>query len=299
MRRYLILRHFPLLVLGCGGGESIALRHHRRGRRAHSRLGDGRRGALRDPRRLLLSRRGSATTSWSFASPGATARPGGWRSGSSPGARRCSSAASPWSDGVAFPLSLEDESDTGGGGQRSAARHPRRRYPSEWTSRAALLSRSRSGDALLVRPKVRGLPDLRVVVTPGTEVRTQDGDPRLAREHRFRRHPPDRRERRGRVRDRHARGGSARASPAARPTTMGGLRVATPRERPTSTPPAQPAPVAASRSSERRHAREEPRSGRRHGTGAAARERGSGSGPRTAGGAGKGARELRVELARL
>jgi hypothetical protein len=43
-----------------------------------------------------------------------------------------------------------------------------------WTS---LLSRSRSGDALLVRPHGSRLPDLRVVVTPGTEIRTEDGDP--------------------------------------------------------------------------------------------------------------------------
>jgi hypothetical protein len=43
-----------------------------------------------------------------------------------------------------------------------------------WTS---LLSRSRSGDALLVRPHGSRLPDLRVVVTPATEIRTEDGDP--------------------------------------------------------------------------------------------------------------------------
>jgi hypothetical protein len=43
-----------------------------------------------------------------------------------------------------------------------------------WTT---LLSRSRSGDALLVRPDASRIPDLRVVVTPGTEVRTEDGDP--------------------------------------------------------------------------------------------------------------------------
>ncbi|MBA2671795.1 MAG: hypothetical protein H0U67_15620 [Gemmatimonadetes bacterium] len=43
-----------------------------------------------------------------------------------------------------------------------------------WTT---LLSRSRSGDALLVRPDGDRLPDLRVVTTPGTEIRTEDGDP--------------------------------------------------------------------------------------------------------------------------
>ncbi|CAN5674176.1 hypothetical protein BH23GEM8_BH23GEM8_22950 [soil metagenome] len=43
-----------------------------------------------------------------------------------------------------------------------------------WTT---LLSRTRSGDALLVRPDGARLPDLRVVITPGTEIRTEDGDP--------------------------------------------------------------------------------------------------------------------------
>jgi hypothetical protein len=43
-----------------------------------------------------------------------------------------------------------------------------------WT---ILLSRSRSGDALLVRPDGSRLPDLRVVITPGTQIRTEDGDP--------------------------------------------------------------------------------------------------------------------------
>lgn len=44
---------------------------------------------------------------------------------------------------------------------------------------------SRSGDALILRPVDEGTPDLKVVVTPGTQVRTPDGDPAAADELEF------------------------------------------------------------------------------------------------------------------
>lgn len=79
-------------------------------------------------------------------------------------------------DGIAFPLAVEGDGavrlEVNGVRLGSAAA-----YPADVDLRGTLLSRSRSGDALLVRPADAGLPDLRVVVTPGTEVRTEDGDP--------------------------------------------------------------------------------------------------------------------------
>jgi hypothetical protein len=49
--------------------------------------------------------------------------------------------------------------------------------PAEVAADGLVLAASGSGDALLVRPLDRGLPDLRVVATPATDVRTADGDP--------------------------------------------------------------------------------------------------------------------------
>lgn len=49
--------------------------------------------------------------------------------------------------------------------------------PAELDERGLVLAIGRSGDALLVRPLNDGLPDLRVVVTPATEVVSPDGDP--------------------------------------------------------------------------------------------------------------------------
>lgn len=49
--------------------------------------------------------------------------------------------------------------------------------PEEIETNGAVLSVARSGDALLFRPADEALPDLRVVVTPGTETVTPDGDP--------------------------------------------------------------------------------------------------------------------------
>src|SRR5690606_33995953 len=49
--------------------------------------------------------------------------------------------------------------------------------PGEVDGRATLLAISGAGDALIVRPLDDALPDLRVVVTPGTLARSVDGDP--------------------------------------------------------------------------------------------------------------------------
>jgi hypothetical protein len=79
-------------------------------------------------------------------------------------------------DGLAFPRALE-----GGRAHRVEINGVRfataAALPDRVDEPTTLLSRSRSGDALLVRPGGDRLPDLRVVVTPGTEIRTPDGDP--------------------------------------------------------------------------------------------------------------------------
>lgn len=49
--------------------------------------------------------------------------------------------------------------------------------PRELDERGVVLAAGRSGDALLVRPLDESLPDLRVVVTPATEVVSPDGEP--------------------------------------------------------------------------------------------------------------------------
>lgn len=49
--------------------------------------------------------------------------------------------------------------------------------PREMETEGVVLAAGRSGDALLVRPLGRGLPDLRVVVTPGTGIVSPDGEP--------------------------------------------------------------------------------------------------------------------------
>jgi hypothetical protein len=148
-------------------------------------------------------------------------------------------------DGMAFPLSLEGESElvVEVNGVRLGTPGT---IPERVDVRAALLSRSRSGDALLVRPEGTRLPDLRVVVTPGTEVRTQDGDPVSLERTDF----GDTLRIVG-----SGEGGFVIATlvevPRARARSSanddGGPE---PRERPTSRPRAQPAPVAASRSSD-------------------------------------------------
>lgn len=51
------------------------------------------------------------------------------------------------------------------------------RLPAEVEVDAVVLAASGSGDALLVRPLDGDLPDLRIVGTPATNVRTRDGDP--------------------------------------------------------------------------------------------------------------------------
>lgn len=79
-------------------------------------------------------------------------------------------------DGLAFPSGVEAEARVRVtiNGLRFGTSDA---VPENVDVRAALLSRSRSGDALLVRPDGDRLPDLRVVVTPGTTIRTEDGDP--------------------------------------------------------------------------------------------------------------------------
>lgn len=49
--------------------------------------------------------------------------------------------------------------------------------PRELDERGVVLATGRSGDALLVRPLDESLPDLRVVMTPATEVVSPDGEP--------------------------------------------------------------------------------------------------------------------------
>jgi hypothetical protein len=53
----------------------------------------------------------------------------------------------------------------------------RARVPRSVDERVAVLAASRDSDALLVRSRDERAPDLRVVLTPGTLVRTEDGDP--------------------------------------------------------------------------------------------------------------------------
>jgi hypothetical protein len=79
-------------------------------------------------------------------------------------------------DGVAFPGRL----DAGAAGRvsvnglwmgGSAA------LPESLTATGAVLALSDEADALLLRPADGELPDLRVVITPGTVATTEDGDP--------------------------------------------------------------------------------------------------------------------------
>ncbi|CAN5777428.1 hypothetical protein BH23GEM6_BH23GEM6_26310 [soil metagenome] len=78
-------------------------------------------------------------------------------------------------DGVAFPASVE-------GAQAAAVVVNGVRIgnsaglPNRVDVQGILLSRSRTGDALLIRPDGDQLPDLRVVVTPATEVRRSGGE---------------------------------------------------------------------------------------------------------------------------
>lgn len=77
--------------------------------------------------------------------------------------------------GLAFPasVSLSGAETVWVNGLRYAARPLPARIEAEGT----VLTVSREGDALLVRPADASLPDLRVVVGPLTETRTADGDP--------------------------------------------------------------------------------------------------------------------------
>jgi hypothetical protein len=79
-------------------------------------------------------------------------------------------------EGRAFPsaIGLEDDRVLTVNGLRMA---PAGRLPPTIETDATLLALSRDGEALLVRPAEDRLPDLRVVIGPGTAVRTEDGDP--------------------------------------------------------------------------------------------------------------------------
>lgn len=54
--------------------------------------------------------------------------------------------------------------------------------PAQLDAEGTVLAVTRDGDALLLRPADEALPDLRVVITPGTLVRTVEGEPREAEE---------------------------------------------------------------------------------------------------------------------
>jgi hypothetical protein len=52
-----------------------------------------------------------------------------------------------------------------------------RQLPRDLDAHVQVLAASRDGEAMIVRPLAGELPDLRIVVTPGTVMQTEDGDP--------------------------------------------------------------------------------------------------------------------------
>lgn len=80
-------------------------------------------------------------------------------------------------DGVAHPSAVEGGGVLTVNGLRMGAAD---RLPASVDAAATVLAVSDEGDALIVRPGDEALPDLRVVVTPGTRVATADGDPASA-----------------------------------------------------------------------------------------------------------------------
>ena len=80
-----------------------------------------------------------------------------------------------FSDGLAFPAAVEDpDTPVEVNGLRIGRADA---IPGELNVPARVLAVSDDGDALIIRPSDEGLPDLSVVLTPGTVVQTVDGDP--------------------------------------------------------------------------------------------------------------------------
>lgn len=77
-------------------------------------------------------------------------------------------------DGVAYPSRVEGAERVVVNGIRMGDAGA---LPATVDERGVVIAASRAGDALLVRPLTGTLPDLRVVVTPATEVVSPDGDP--------------------------------------------------------------------------------------------------------------------------
>jgi hypothetical protein len=87
-------------------------------------------------------------------------------------------------DGVAFPAAVEREGEgtlTVNGMRMSGEAA----IPARVDVLGTVLAASREGDAMILRPVDPAMPDLRVVVTPGTSERTPDGDPADAEELEF------------------------------------------------------------------------------------------------------------------
>lgn len=79
-------------------------------------------------------------------------------------------------DELAFPTSI----DMDGGRTLSVNGLRMGGLPAEVDARGSVLAASRNGENLIVRSEDEGLPDLRVVVGPGTAVRSEDGEPASA-----------------------------------------------------------------------------------------------------------------------
>ena len=76
-------------------------------------------------------------------------------------------------DGRAYPTRLGGEGAATVNGLRMAADAT---LPDRISAEVVVLAASRRGDAMIVRPTDRALPDLRVVVTPGTAIDPGIGD---------------------------------------------------------------------------------------------------------------------------
>ena len=79
-------------------------------------------------------------------------------------------------DGTAFATTLAEGGPATVNGLRMA---PPDALPRTLAIEGEVLAVSRRGDALIVRPRDETLPDLRVVVTPGTELRNAEGEREL------------------------------------------------------------------------------------------------------------------------
>lgn len=77
-------------------------------------------------------------------------------------------------DGIAFASTVEGEGSATVNALRMA---PEGALPRTLSAAVSVLAVSPEGDALMVRPDDGQLPDLRVVVTPGTSIETAAGDP--------------------------------------------------------------------------------------------------------------------------